>query len=107
VSAISSPTEAATGNDACLHQLMSSTADVVRDCLQYTAPGDSILLLDTAVVLLLDPGWMRDLPSGVSVFASRPDADARALAGGMQCDCLDDKEWAALVCRHAHCLSWK
>ena len=86
---------------------MSASRDALNDCLQLCAGGDSILLLDTAVMLLLEPGWMRSLPAGVSLFASRPDVDARALAGIIQCDCLDDRAWVTLMCRHAHCLSWK
>jgi sulfur relay protein TusB/DsrH len=101
------PAAPSAGAHACLHLLLGASADAVRDCLRHCAPGDSILLLDTAVVLLLDSGWARDLPDGVCLFVARPDVAARALPWEGQAQCVDDQEWAGLVSRHAHCLSWK
>jgi sulfur relay protein TusB/DsrH len=96
--------------NACLHLLFSHNGDCVRDCLAQFGEGDSLILLNTGVLLLLDPAWMHDLPDETTVYAIDADVQAHGLAevqGSTGSVLIDDAGWARLVMKHAHCLSWK
>lgn len=96
------------GKGSCLHLLMSSSTDTVRACLRHAGAGDSILLLDKAVSLLLEQSWTLELPEGVRIFVAQADVQARALPELAEPgEMIDDRAWAELVSRYPHCLSWK
>lgn len=94
----------------CLHLLFNYHNDCVRDCLVQLGVGDSLVLLNTGVLLLLEPAWMDELPHGITVYAIEADVQAHGLAeiqattGSVL---IGDVAWARLVMTHAHCLSWK
>ncbi|HKX55766.1 MAG TPA: DsrH/TusB family sulfur metabolism protein [Xanthomonadales bacterium] len=96
--------------NACLHLLFSHSGDCVRVCLAQLGAGDSLVLLNTGVLLLLDPAWMHNLPEECTVYAIDADVQAHGLAeiqGSSGSVLIDDAAWARLVMMHAHCLSWK
>lgn len=96
--------------NACLHLLFSHNSDCVRDCLAQIGAGDSLILLNTGVLLLLDPAWMHNLPEESTVYAIDADVQAHGLAEIQRTSgsvLIDDAAWARLVMTHAHCLSWK
>lgn len=95
---------------SCLHLLFSHKADCIRDCLAQFRAGDSLVLLNTAVLLLLDPAWIRDLPAGSTVHAINADVQVHGLAEIQEKTdsmLVDDAGWVRLVKTYAHSLSWK
>lgn len=94
----------------CLHLLFSNSSDSVRDCQAQLAAGDSLVLLNTGVLVLLEPARMCNFPDDCTVYAIEADMQAHGLAGvqaAMAVELIDDTGWARLVMSHAHCLSWK
>lgn len=96
--------------ERCLHLLFSHSGDAVLACRQNLQAGDSVILLDTAVLLLLDPAWQQGWPAQVPVYAGEADIRAHGLDGVQPCtgtQLINDAGWVELVMRHGHCLSWK
>jgi len=96
------------GVASCLHCLMSDEAGTLQACLAHCAPGDSLVLMSTALNLLLDPEWKHNLIPGVAVYALAADAAAQGMLEiSPDCEFIDDQQWARLVMHHPHSLSWK
>lgn len=94
----------------CLHLLFSHDTDTVQACLTHCRAGDSVVLLSTAVVLLLDKAWNKSIVTGVSIHALQADMLAQGmseLADNSEYQLIGDPDWAGLVMRYPHCLSWK
>jgi sulfur relay protein TusB/DsrH len=97
-------------SQACLHMLFSHNGDCFRDCIAQFRAGDILILLNTGVLLLLEPSLMNDLPPETAVYAVDADVQAHGLAelqattGSLL---IDDAAWARLVISHGKILSWK
>ncbi len=92
----------------CLHCLMSDDSGSVQACLAYCASGDSLVLMNTAVNLLLSPDWKLVLETDVAVYVLAEDSVARGISpDSSDCKFIDDAAWVKLFKRHPHCLSWK
>ncbi|MDZ4728746.1 MAG: DsrH/TusB family sulfur metabolism protein [Xanthomonadales bacterium] len=101
-----SPTE----QQGCLHLLFSHATDAVQACLSHCLKGDSVVLLNTAVILLLDDAWKEAMVAGVSIHALQAEVLAQGmseLADSSDYQLISDAGWAGLVMRYSHCLSWK
>ena len=87
---------------------MSDDAGSVQACLAHCAAGDSLVLLNTAVNILLDQDWMLALDTGVAVYVLAADAAVRGFKQeSTACAFIGDSAWVELFKRHRHCLSWK
>ena len=96
--------------DNALHLVLTAGEGAFEACRKLCSAGDSVLFCDNGVrqLLLGEPG--KRLPPGVAVFYSRPDLEARGLAGAAelaQVRTLADSAFAGLLGKHRHCLSWK
>lgn len=99
-----------TAKQSCLHLLFSHATDTVQACLSHCLEGDSVVLLNTAVILLLDDAWKEAMVAGVSIHALQADVLAQGmfeLVGNSDYQLISDPGWAELVMRYSHCLSWK
>ncbi len=93
-----------------LHLLLSKSADGLEDCRKQLRDGDSVVLVNTAVLWLLEPGWDRALPAVTKIHALEADLDAHGLSAlplPAHIERISDTGWVELVMSHAHCLSWK
>jgi sulfur relay protein TusB/DsrH len=93
-----------------LHLLFSHDTDTVRACASHCRPGDGVVLVNTAVLLVLDKDWNLFLEAGVSIHALQPDVQAQGMTDVMcrsGCKMISDEDWVGLVMRYPHCLSWK
>lgn len=93
-----------------LHLLLSKSADGLEDCRKNLQDGDTVVLLNTAVLWLLEPEWGRALPAVTIIHVLEADLDAQGMSAlplPEHCKRISDKEWVELVMSHAHCLSWK
>jgi len=96
--------------DDCLHLLLRSSAAALESCLAVAGPGDSIVLLGTAVFLLIEPGVWPESGQIPRVFLHSADIKAHGLDRFEQIaefPTVSEQELVDLVCRHRHCLSWK
>lgn len=94
--------------ESCLHCLMSDDAESVQACVAHCVSGDSLVLLNTAVTILLDKGWNKGLVAGVAVFVLSADGVAHGFTQkSIDWEFIDDSAWVELFLRHRHCLSWK
>ncbi len=87
---------------------MSADVESVQACLAHCASGDSLVLLNTAVTVLLDENWNRSLNAGVAVYVLAADAAAQGIeqkSGDWKF--ITDSDWVELFRYHRHCLSWK
>ena len=94
----------------CLHLLFSHDTDTVRACVSHCQPGDSVVLLHTAVLLLLEREWIKAFVTGISAYVLRSDVVAQGLSelpGNSDYSLISDSGWVELVMRYPHCLSWK
>ncbi len=94
----------------CLHLLFSQATDTLKACISHCQPGDSLILLNTAVILLLDESWNEAMEAGVTVYTLQADVGAHGLsegAAGSHCKMISDSGWAELVMHYPLCLSWK
>lgn len=96
--------------DGCLHLVMSASREALADCLDCCGPGDTIVLMDTAVTLMAGP--LAPGPAAHSTPVCCLAADIRAqglqdVLAGAGASVIDDHGLVRLVCRHRHCLSWK
>jgi sulfur relay protein TusB/DsrH len=83
-------------------------ADALTACLPLANPGDFVLLLADGASALPRIGEL-PLPEGVVFAALATDAAARGLgpvAGAAGILLLPDDDFAELLTRHRHCLSW-
>lgn len=97
-------------NDDTLHLLLTHAGDSAGACLSHLREGDSMVLLNTAVLHLLDRDWLKSLPANIRLYAVTADLEAHGLgeiSTGSGIARVDDEGWARLVMSHAHCLSWK
>ena len=87
---------------------MSADTGNVQACFAHCAPGDSLVLLNTAVNVLLDQHWNQALDAGVDVYVLTEDASAQGFTQSSSAwEYIDDAAWVKLFLRHRHCLSWK
>lgn len=109
---MSAPSSSVSG--VTLHLLSSSAVNTLESCLRAMQAGDSLVLINTAVLHLLEPEWVQQAALGSladgSIYVPEADLEAHGLAhvelpGGIRV--IDDVAWAGQVKSHAHCLSWK
>ncbi len=87
---------------------MSADPGKVQACLAHCAAGDSLVLLNTAVSILLEQDWKLALETGVAVYVLADDAAAQGFTQQSTAwKFIDDSAWVELFQRHRHCLSWK
>ncbi|HET6565311.1 MAG TPA: DsrH/TusB family sulfur metabolism protein [Xanthomonadales bacterium] len=94
----------------CLHLLLSHATDTLNACLQHAQAGDSVILLNTAVLLLMDPAFRDKLPENIHAYVLDADVQAHGLTGiqpSTGTELVNDDDWVGLVMSHVHCLSWK
>jgi sulfur relay protein TusB/DsrH len=94
----------------CLHLVMSFSDAALADCQACSQDGDTIVLMDTAVIHLTGRPLLISTSTGVAVRCL--DADVRAHGLGvvvqeLDMTCVDDSGLVELVRKHKHCLSWK
>jgi sulfur relay protein TusB/DsrH len=97
-------------DEPCLHLLLSSQASALQACLDHCARGDTVVLLNTAVELLLGSMDWAKKDIGLKIQVLEPDLLAHGMQGitpGAQVELIDDIAWVGLVAAHKHCLSWK
>jgi sulfur relay protein TusB/DsrH len=113
-------------NPGCLHLLMSPQISTLNACLSHCLPGDSVVLVNNAVSLLLqeelwetqagplDVETLTISSPEICLFALEADVLARGiptkLVAGNHAPryaLIDDVAWAELLIKHSHCLSWK
>lgn len=70
-------------------------------CEPCLATGDTVVLLEDAVLLSLHGVW----PSGIKVVALRDDLISRNMATDKH-ETVDYAGFVDLCCQHQHCLSW-
>lgn len=89
-----------------LHQL--NATHKLPLCRPLLAAGDSLLLLESAVALALDPAQLQALPPGVQVLALAKDLQARGLlqACAAQVQPIDDAAWVAATLEADRVCSW-
>jgi len=95
---------------ASLHLLLRCSLPAWHACQAAMAPGDSMVLMGTSVLWLLEPDPFLPTEKGVKIHVHSADLAAHGLlhlpvAAGMIA--VDDKGLVELVCRHRQCLSWK
>jgi sulfur relay protein TusB/DsrH len=91
-----------------LHQLLSPSAEAVRDCLSLLADGDCVVLVDRGVEMLARQDGLAAL-AGILWFALAEDVAARGLAKSAESypgRLLDTPGWLELIVRHPQVLSW-
>ena len=96
--------------EPCLHLLLSSQASALQACLDHCARGDTLVLLNTAVELLLGSMDWAKMDTGLQIHVLEPDLLAHGIHGlkrGARIGLIDDLDWVGLVADHKHCLSWK
>ena len=94
----------------CLHLVMKASRETLKDCLDCCAPGDAIVLMNTAVTLMAGPLGMNSSPGSPPVYCLAADLQAQGMQGalpGSGATLIDGQDLVHLVCRHRHCLSWK
>ena len=92
-----------------IHLLLTSTPSALRDCRAFTGPGDTIALLNTAVLLPLDAAWGGFAENIQLVFLSS-DAEAHGVGAWLTAagfTGINGIELVRLVAAGRHCLSWK
>lgn len=88
-----------------LHLILTDAAEAWARCSRVRRDEDSILFLADGVLRFDEPGR-----SGPNVAYSRADLDARGLLQAAEASALrlfEDGDFATLLARHRHCLSWK
>ncbi len=95
---------------AVLHLLMSVDSRPGMDCLQSCRSGDTVVLLDQAIMRLVSDreSLLREFPCPVVVLQG--DFEARigtsvGLPGMVRF--VDEKELVDLIVTHPHCLGWR
>jgi sulfur relay protein TusB/DsrH len=96
--------------DACLHLLMNPDQLTVDECLDCCVEGDSVVLMNSAVLLLAQGSTGRLVNPLFPVYCLEPDLLAHGLAGQsvpMSIRQIHECGLVDLVRQHRHCLSWK
>lgn len=99
----------------CLHLVVRSSAEGLRDCQARFTKGDSVLLLDDGVMAIANEGLehlqaMETAEQDVSICFSAVDLEARGLSGlahAASAVVLSDAEIVDLLQAHDFCLTWK
>jgi sulfur relay protein TusB/DsrH len=96
--------------NGAVHVLLSKSADGLEDCRKHLQEGDCLVLVNTAVLWLLEPGWEQALPAGIHTCVVDADLDAHGMSAlplPGHFERISDMGWVELVMSYAHCLSWK
>jgi sulfur relay protein TusB/DsrH len=89
---------------------MSFSDAALADCQASSQEGDTIVLMDTAVIFLTGRPLLISTSPGVAVRCHDADVCAHGLGVVVQelgMTRVDDSGLVELVRRHQHCLSWK
>ncbi|QQD19865.1 hypothetical protein I6N98_08540 [Spongiibacter nanhainus] len=86
-------------SQASLHII--SNRQGVQRCEPCLAGGDTVVLIEDAVLLCRDDSW----PGQITVFALEEDLVSRNIPAGA-CNTVDYLGFVDLCCQHRHCLSW-
>lgn len=91
---------------ACLHQI--NAAHKLPLCLRLAAPGDSLLLIESAVSLVAAPHSLESIPDQLQVFALEADAIARGLnqRTASSIELISDQRWVELSLEASRVCSW-
>jgi tRNA 2-thiouridine synthesizing protein B len=100
-----------------LHTLNSSSRDqraLFDRMIQFSSPGDSLLLIENGVYCITDEYAMRTAhATGLQIFCLQNDIEARGLSDYVNipaqqntCELVDDSGFVALSCTHNKVLSW-
>lgn len=91
-----------------LHQI--HRADCLKqDLIQWWQTGDTLLLIEGAVVALTETQWRHSLPEGIQVNALKDDVIARGLPHHLLPEdvaLLSDQDWVTLTLQHDRIISW-
>ncbi|MGH8034005.1 MAG: DsrH/TusB family sulfur metabolism protein, partial [Lysobacterales bacterium] len=96
--------------ESCLHLVMHANRNAWDNCQACCGPGDTIVLMNTAVTLMAGPLAINPSEVPIPVFCLAADVRAHGLhehLAGRNVTMIDDHGLVRLVCLHRHCLSWK
>jgi len=91
---------------ATLHQL--NTQHKLANCLKLLAATDSLVLIETAVTLVVQPDFLQQLPQGLKVLALNSDLQARGLLNTCPAAIriITDAEWVEASLEADRVCSW-
>lgn len=95
-------------NKNCLHLVLSHQQRALENCLSVFIDGDTLLFLDAGVLHL--PALAVDAAETLEAIFMAADLQARGLldaADACGLSVINDEDFADLLARHDHCLSWK
>lgn len=89
-----------------LHQL--SAQHQLANCLKTLAATDSLVLIESAVVFVIQANFLSQLPVGLKVFALSSDLQARGLLTSCPAEiqAISDTEWVAATLEADRVCSW-
>ena len=96
--------------DRALHLILRPDPRALVACRSFCRAGDAVVLMDTGVLVLCEPGWVRHFPAEVEFGCLGADARGQGVSAEMASQGvreLDDRDLVRLVMDCRHCLSWK
>ena len=83
------------------------THTALQQCLRALGDGDSIILIEDAVLLLSSPASTSTLPPSDRLYVLQPDCEARGVALNTEVATpADYSRFVELVAQHSQTVSW-
>ena len=96
--------------NSCLHMVARSSLDALERCRAHCCDRDDVLFIDDGVMHLARTAREQEEAGGANGYYLAADVEARGLTGltgGPGVKLIVDREFAQVLRKHNHCLTWK